>query len=277
MAIPNQGGSLSFSQLITELNRTPQTTFSLYAAENGAYGAINQCSYYRPSTASSYAALSEWFSYDHTAPCVYYYCLGYSNTSVTEACQGTVSCTPSIAVHDYVIIRFSWAATAGDDLDIVCGFINTGVSGVQDNTVGYGQGNDTVPDNTPVSTAYVFWNDDNTDSGVEALSVNFTKLLADYPSISDNPLRFRINAWWFQQRLDGIINLEFLAYSGGTPLVGTQFNMLPGLGSTISDYVKLTINVTATNTGGGATFNNTQTLGYINYNRTTKTATFTTT
>jgi hypothetical protein len=277
MALPNNGSPISFSQINTELGRSANATLTIDTAENGGYGAINTCSPFRPSS-SNPANVSEWFSYNHTAPCFNYYCAGYSDTSSAEACAGTPECIPVFSAHDYAIIRFNWTNAAGIDLDTVSGFINTGVSGVDDNTVGFGQGQNVVPDGaTPISNTFVYFNGDNLQSGVEAVSVNFTRLLAVHPGISANPIRFRIAAWWFNTRLTGNVTLEFLAYSGGNPSVGTQFNIVPGAGSTLSSYVKLDVNVAATNAGGSASFATTQTLGYLNYNPSTKTATFTTT
>jgi hypothetical protein len=230
---------------------------------------------FRPS-ADNPVRMSEWFSYNHGSACVYYHCAGYSNVSKAEVCAGTISCAPSISNHDYVIVRIIWPSTSGVDLDIIAGFINTGVAGVQDNTVGFGQGA-IVPDNaTSVQNSYVYWNDDNQQSGLEAFSVNYSKLLTDYPGITANPLRFRLNAWWYVSRNTGDISVEFYAFSGGYPTVAPAFNMVPGGASVISDYAKIDINLAVTRTpGDNITYANSQTLGYLNYNPVTKTATFT--
>jgi hypothetical protein len=278
MALPNQGNSISLSQINTELGRAANAQVSLNTAEDGTYSPINQCSIFRPS-ATNPASLSEWFAYNHTIPCIYYNCTGYSNVSYQEACSGTIACVPTIASHDYVIVRLRWPTTSGSDLDIIASFTNTGVGGVQGNTIGYGQGSYTVPDNTTlVQDAFVYWNGDNTSSGVEAFSVNYGRLLNVYPGITDNPIRFRLNAWWFGNRLTGEITVEFYAFSGGYPTVGSQFNMLPGGGSVLTDYVKLNVVVTANRSEAGGvpiTFANSQTLGYLNYDPVSKTATFT--
>lgn len=76
-------GSISMSQINTELQRSSTATISLDAAENGSYATINTCSSSRPSS-SNPASMSEWYSYNHTAACcpaygTYYsqYCSGY--------------------------------------------------------------------------------------------------------------------------------------------------------------------------------------------------------
>jgi hypothetical protein len=65
MALPSSG-TISMSQINTELARSSTANISLDTAENGGYGAINQNSSSRPS-ANNPAAMSEWYSYNHTA------------------------------------------------------------------------------------------------------------------------------------------------------------------------------------------------------------------
>jgi hypothetical protein len=76
-------GSISMSQINSELGRSSTSTISLDSAENGSYATINTCSSSRPSS-SNPASMSEWYSYNHTAACcpaygTYYsqYCSGY--------------------------------------------------------------------------------------------------------------------------------------------------------------------------------------------------------
>jgi hypothetical protein len=67
MTLPASGNPISISQINTELGRGSTTAnTSLGTAENGGYGAINQCSSPRPSSVDP-AAMSEWYSYNHTA------------------------------------------------------------------------------------------------------------------------------------------------------------------------------------------------------------------
>jgi hypothetical protein len=61
-------GSISMSQINSELQRSSTATISLDAAENGSYATINTCSSSRPSSGNP-ASMSEWYSYNHTASC----------------------------------------------------------------------------------------------------------------------------------------------------------------------------------------------------------------
>ena len=56
------------SQINTELGRSSTATISLDTAENGGYGTINTCGSPYPLSANA-ASMSEWFSYNHNAPC----------------------------------------------------------------------------------------------------------------------------------------------------------------------------------------------------------------
>lgn len=61
-------GSISMSQINTELGRSSTASISLDTAENGGYGAIQQCQRPYPLAANS-AKMSEWFGYNHSATC----------------------------------------------------------------------------------------------------------------------------------------------------------------------------------------------------------------
>jgi hypothetical protein len=57
-------GSISLSQINTELGRAATSTVSLDSAENGSYGGINQNSTVKPSSGNP-ARMSEWQGYNH--------------------------------------------------------------------------------------------------------------------------------------------------------------------------------------------------------------------
>jgi len=67
MALPSSG-SISMSQINTELGRSSTAAISLDTAENGGYVAIKQCSPPYP-ISSNPARMSEWFGYNHSVSC----------------------------------------------------------------------------------------------------------------------------------------------------------------------------------------------------------------
>jgi len=62
-------GTLEASDINVELGRSATATFSITDAATGVYGAINTCSPYYPN-ASAPHAYSEWYGYNHNAPCL---------------------------------------------------------------------------------------------------------------------------------------------------------------------------------------------------------------
>ena len=65
-------GPLDASDINVELGRSATATFSITDAATGVYGAINTCSPYYPN-ASAPHAYSEWYGYNHLAPCIFSY------------------------------------------------------------------------------------------------------------------------------------------------------------------------------------------------------------
>lgn len=95
MALPSTG-SISLSQINTELGRSSTSTVSLNTAEDGGYVAINACSAIRP-LATNPASMSEWRGYDHAASCgVTGYC-GVGGKGLIEL-NGPGSTTHTITV-----------------------------------------------------------------------------------------------------------------------------------------------------------------------------------
>ena len=64
-----------------------ETDFSLDTAENGVYATINPCSPYKPASANP-TSLSEWYGYDHKAPCnSYEFTATISDTGTAGSCE----------------------------------------------------------------------------------------------------------------------------------------------------------------------------------------------
>lgn len=66
MTLPSAGNQISFADINVALNREYNAQIGLDEAENGSYGAINNCASPRP-RAGNPAAISEWWGYDHAA------------------------------------------------------------------------------------------------------------------------------------------------------------------------------------------------------------------
>lgn len=82
MALPSSG-TITMNQIRTELGIPSQTNFRLDTAENGGYVAINQNSTSKPNP-SNPAAMSEWYSYNHSAAgCNAPYISGTDRTSTS--------------------------------------------------------------------------------------------------------------------------------------------------------------------------------------------------
>lgn len=85
MALPGSG-QISMSQIRTELGIPNQANFRIGAASRGDYVAINNCSIPHP-TPPEPQTLSEWYGYNHTAPCGTQFCMGFATTNCTDACN----------------------------------------------------------------------------------------------------------------------------------------------------------------------------------------------
>lgn len=71
MAISPSGSPISLNTIRAELGILAQSNLSLNTAEDGLYVPINPCSTFKPAVPNP-AAISEWYGYNHTQPCVSY-------------------------------------------------------------------------------------------------------------------------------------------------------------------------------------------------------------
>lgn len=91
MTLPAAYATISMGDINVELGRARTSSISLNTAEDGGYGAINTNSSSRPS-ASDPAALSEWYSYNHSAaPARSISFSNYTSLGYTGSVSGTVT------------------------------------------------------------------------------------------------------------------------------------------------------------------------------------------
>jgi len=83
MALP-ASGQISMDDIRIELGVPTQIDFGLDQARDGDYGAINQCSTYKPPSTGQ-ISLSDWYGYNHTQVCVYEFCCGYNASDCCAA------------------------------------------------------------------------------------------------------------------------------------------------------------------------------------------------
>jgi len=157
---------------------------------------------------------------------------------------------------DYLLVRYSWEAAGGTDLDTRTWVNDPPI----DFVVGWGRG---------TSDAYITWGGDNTGSvATEAVLVDFKNVLATYPA--QEVISVRTGAFWYGSRGTGDITMSLLAYKGGTmQQVGTDFI---NVGGTLIDTLTAPRNVVTQTTSASS---NGDFLGYARYDILNRTFTYT--
>jgi hypothetical protein len=166
---------------------------------------------------------------------------------------------------DFLVLRYI-NNNGGIDLDTFTGFADNGLSvdidyGANTNWLGYSGG---ISD-------YITWGGDNTTGGgVEALLIDFQKLLTDFPAAPDT-IRVRLHAWWYNSRTSGNAQLELQTWLGGTAPAQSGFDFVKTDGATV-DNILLNTNVVCERSGVAIRAACAQQLGEIIYNKVNKTA-----
>lgn len=126
---------------------------------------------------------------------------------------------------DFAVIRYSWDAMGGTDLDTRTALVEVEAS-VDGLDVGFGWNRHGAI--SGASGDYLVWGGDNTDpEGSEAVLIDFAKIAADFPALSEIKVRLRAN--WFGLRNSGDFILQFETWAAGvmTP-IGTDFQNTGG-------------------------------------------------
>jgi hypothetical protein len=100
MAISPAGSPISLNTIRAELGILAESNLSLNTAEDGLYVPINPCSTFKPAVPNP-AAISEWYGYNHTQPCVSYRYNSVSCETSTGICN--VPFSPSQANSNVVM------------------------------------------------------------------------------------------------------------------------------------------------------------------------------
>jgi len=173
---------------------------------------------------------------------------------------------------DFMVARYYWAPGEGTDLDTLTGFTNTGISGIDNNWVGWSQGF-TVPGDSasaPESidpTAYLQGAGDNTGTGAESVLMNLNKFVTENPSVP-TVIETNMYAFWYGTRNTGNALFEIIAFKGGTmSKAGYEFLNTGGVEVFRQTFTKNVTSVLKTSNPGTSTL-----LGTVRYNKTTKVA-----
>jgi hypothetical protein len=127
------------------------------------------------------------------------------------------------AEFESAIIRYTWTASSGRDLDTVT-YISSPNFAAQ--SVGWVVGRSYTPTSvTDINLCYLYWNGDNTTAvGSEAILINFKRLIDDYPAL--NEFILLMHGTWYGYKLSGEITLDFETYNGGTfDISSEQYNI----------------------------------------------------
>lgn len=146
-----------------------------------------------------------------------------------------------IPEFDFLVLRYSWEASDGTDFDTATGFVNTGLSDVDNRYVGWSKNWSTTSQQVG---DYLIHGGDNMQSGREAALINMKNLL-EASGLNDEPdFKAEIYGNWYGDKGRGNVVVSFTAYLGGE-MVKEGFNFINDGGEEVySDQV--TTNVAAT-------------------------------
>ena len=114
------------------------------------------------------------------------------------------------------------------------------------------------------------WANDNTQSGVEAVLINFKKFTQDHPELVED-IKVQLAAVWWSQKLSGSITVELATYIGGSMVLDQANYNFENQGGALVQQASISRTVNAFNTTSN--ISNADVVGLITYNATTKQAT----
>ena len=161
----------------------------------------------------------------------------------------------TVEYFDYAVIRYRWKTTDGQDLDTRTCLTNPDRSS---HMVGWNR--------LSADEGYLEWNGDNRTNGVETILLDVKKTQADYPNQVNIEVDMR--AFWYSNRLNGNLDIEFATYKGGT-MQKSGFDFV-NTGGNLVQNLKVSTNTQDTNTSGDG-----ERLAKLTYNVYSKTGSLT--
>ena len=241
------GEPISFSDINEVLGLSRTSLKSLQTLNNSAYiGSV-------PFINRNSPKVSDWYQYYRTTAW-----RGIYPTCVIED-------TTILNAFNYMVIKYKWALGAGQNLDTFTGVISSGTE-LDNNWIGYGQGQPSIPNSTTIDDAYLYWAGDNQrNNGYESILVNLNKLTTDFPKLSS--IVIKMSAIWFFTVNSGNIEIEIKTYSGGT--MSQNVYDIINTGGTVVQTLNFSKNIT--NQGNSAIIGSANDVGFITYNKSSTT------
>lgn len=143
---------------------------------------------------------------------------------------------------DFAVIRYTWNAAGGTDLDTRTAFVDLPNTLYNLNDLGWSRsgsgphpsGGAYVGPSSP--NYYMWWSGDNSGTtGSETVLIDFKNIKADFPGLQQLSTRFR--AFWFNNRNSGDISYEVTTYKGGT-MSKSGFNFINTGGTVVTTYTQ---------------------------------------
>ncbi|MTH18283.1 DUF5977 domain-containing protein [Flavobacterium sp. LC2016-01] len=174
----------------------------------------------------------------------------------------------ALQAFDYMVIKYKWALGAGNDLDTFTGFVNTGITNLDNKWVGFGQESE-LPHNVNAAAqdAFIMWGGDMTDiTGTETCMVNFKKVKEAYSNLND--IQVRMAGVWWNSKNTGNIDVEITTFLGGT-MTKVGKDIINDDGEQIQ---QLNFSKNISVEGKSLSINDVTNIGYIHYSNNLSTA-----
>lgn len=131
--------------------------------------------------------------------------------------NGVCYVPPTINSFDYLVIRYWWTSNNGQDFDSATGFVNMPGNSINNKSVGYKPGGKVLTLGSPEVLNFI---GDNTQSGYESVLISYANIPSNGPA--NTPYELHLAGNWFNARYDGNVQVELVAYRGGSMTKNTS-------------------------------------------------------